>query len=504
MMNRNHVAPSLNKPANRFAGQSVIANLLLITLWLWLFQPVLAYFRLILTQEDFRTNQLVLLGILLLLGWQIYQQRLRPRLDAPLRWRPVPLLLVLSTAVAFLLTERYLDINMLSALLFGLGSYGLAGLWLPAEKWRHGLPAALLLIGALPFGTHLQTFVGYPMRLATAALVRDGLHLMGIGSVGVDTILVFENGVSKIDLPCSGVQSLWTGLLFLLAATWLEQKRLGLKWLLTAVFLLLLLFLTNFLRVAILVLVGEVAQWRLLAEMLHVPLGVLGFVLACGGTLLLLRYFVPFISHAPALPATTPTLAPRWLRPALLLALLAFGLLYTARPVTGLTGTAVPLTLPLELQLTPEPLKPDEQAWLEKDGADTAVRYRFNWRGHTGSMILITSHTWRAHHRPERCFEVYGLTLHDSRPHLVTPDFPLRYVLLGDTADAPRVSAAYWFQSATQTTDDYATRIWADAQLQREPWVLVSILFDSHLPAHHPDTEELYHALHTAVGTTIE
>ena len=499
----------MSKQTQEVASQTTLnwagltANTLLIVLWLWLFAPVLGYFRLILTQEDFRTNQLVLLGILLLLGWQIYQQRLRPRLDVPLHWRPVPLGLVLSTAVAFLLTERYLDINMLSALFFGLGSYGLIGLWLPAEKWRNGLPAALLLIGALPFGTHLQTFVGYPMRLATAALVRDGFHLMGIGSVGVDTILVFENGVSKIDLPCSGVQSLWTGLLFLLAATWLEQKRLGVKWLFTAVVLFFLLFLTNFLRVAILVLVGEVAQWRLLAEMLHVPLGVLGFVLACGGALLLLRYLVPLLAPLASNPMLAPT-APRWLRPALLLALLGFGLLYTARPVTGLTGTAVPLTLPAELHLTPEPLKPDEQAWLEKDGADTAVRYRFDWRGHTGSMILISSHTWRAHHRPERCFEVYGLTLHDSRPHLVTPDFPLRYVLLGDTADAPRVSAAYWFQSATQTTDDYATRIWADAQLQREPWVLVSILFDTHLPAHHRDTEELYQALHTAVGITLE
>lgn len=40
------------------------------------------------------------------------------------------------------------------------------------------------------------------------------------------------------------------------------------------------------------------------------------------------------------------------------------------------------------------------------------------------------------------------------------------------------LSASYWFQSAGQTTDDYATRIWADLTLQRDRWVLVSILFD--------------------------
>jgi exosortase O len=478
-----------------------LANLLLLGLWLGLFSPVLRYLQLIFTQEDFRTNQLLLLGILLLLGWHIHQQKIGLNLAAPLAWRPWPLALVLSTAVFFLLSERYLDINMLSALLFGLGSYALLGLWVAPNTWRRGLPVALLLIGVLPFGAHLQTFVGYPMRLATAALVQESLRLFGVASVGVDTILLLENGVAKVDLPCSGVQSLWTGLLFLLTATWLEQKRLGGRWLLTAFVLLALLFLTNFLRVAILVGVGEVLGWRLLAEMIHVPLGVLGFVLACAGSLLLLRYFVP--SHAEDAVATLPEkLAPAWLYPLLWLVLLAGMWLYTPRPVQGLisnTATA-PLTFPAELHLTPEPLTPQERAWLEKDGADTAVRYRFQWRDHTGSLMLIHSRTWRAHHRPERCFEVYGLDLYDSRPHLVRPDFPVRYVLLGESPSQPRYTAAYWFQSPSQTTDDYATRIWADVRPQPEPWVLVSILFDTHLPPHDPDAQALYEALHTAVG----
>lgn len=480
-----------------------VLNLLLVLLWLWLFRPALAYLHIIFTQEDFRTNQLVLLGILLLLVSQFYRRRWRPRPWALPQWRPGPLALLLTTAVLFLLAERYLAINMLTAVLFGLSGYALLGLWLPPTTWRAGLPAALLLIGALPFGAHLQTFVGYPLRLATAALVRDGLHLAGFGSVGVDTILVFENGISKIDLPCSGIQSLWTGLLFLLAATWLEQKRLGWRWGLTSIWLIFLLILTNLLRVAILVTVGEVLGWRLLAEMLHVPLGVLGFVVACAAALYGLRTFVPTWTQPPPPPAALNR-RPVWLSLLLAGTLVGLSMLYAPRPATGLSGSPQSFAFPADLLLTPEPLKPDEQAWLEKDGADTAVRYRFDWRGHTGSMILITSRTWRAHHRPERCFEVYGLTLHDSRPHLVTPTQPVRYVLLGDTAAEPRVSAAYWFQSTTQTTDDYATRIWADVQPQRETWVLVSILFDTHLPAHHPDAEALYTALHTTVDTGLK
>jgi exosortase O len=119
----------------------------------------------------------------------------------------------------YLVVERYLDINTLSACLFGLATYGLLGLWPEPRHWRQGLPAALLLIGALPFGEHMQTFVGFPMRILTAAIVRDGLAAAGVASVGLDTILVLENGVSQVDLPCSGVRSLWTGGLFLIAAT---------------------------------------------------------------------------------------------------------------------------------------------------------------------------------------------------------------------------------------------------------------------------------------------
>ena len=88
------------------------------------------------------------------------------------------------------IAERVLDINTLSATLFGIATYGLVGLWMSPRSWRDGLPAALLLIGVLPFGEHMQTFIGYPMRIFTAELVRDGLAMFGVTSAGVDTILV--------------------------------------------------------------------------------------------------------------------------------------------------------------------------------------------------------------------------------------------------------------------------------------------------------------------------
>ncbi|MCA9969953.1 MAG: exosortase O, partial [Anaerolineales bacterium] len=399
--------------------------------------------------------------------------------------------------------ERFVDVHTVAASLFGLASYGLLGLWLAPARWRQGLPAALLLILTLPFGEHMETFIGYPLRIATAVLVRDGLAALGVGAVGVDTILVFENGVSQVDVPCSGVQSLWTGAMFLIAATWIEGRRIGLRWVGTAVIFALALVAANLARVAILVSIGEVLGWRLLAEMLHVPLGVLGFIAACALALHRLRRLPKppdnsqlTIHHSQLTINHSPTLA-------LLLLLTLFALLHTPRPQTGLAQPAPAWQFPSALAVTPLPLKPDEVDWLVRDGAESASRYRFSLGEVSGSLILIPSRTWRAHHRPERCFEVYGLTLDDTRTHLVTAEFPTHFVRLGQGENGRALSATYWFQSAAQTTDDYGTRLWADLAAERQRWVLVSILFDDDVAPDHADARAVYLALQTAVAESL-
>jgi len=505
------------------------ANAVIIGLWLWLFRPVFDYLAIIFSREDFRTNQLLLIGVILLIAAQVRKGRLRPRLDAAPHLFYPALILVIGGSALYLAVERFLDINTLSASLFGLASYGLLGLWMEPRRWRQGLPAALLLIGVLPFGEHMQTFVGYPMRILTAALVRDGLAAAGVSSISIDTILVLENGVSHIDLPCSGVKSLWTGMLFLIAVTWIDRHAFNHRWLLTALVFSGLLFATNLARVGALVIVGQVAGWRLVAEMLHVPLGVLGFIAACAAAVALLRWQRPTGQDAAntthnsnTIPNTTDvdepcngdparfgdtspvTVRPVWLAPALAMTILLMVFAYTPRPHTGLTQTAPAWAFPAGLVTEPMPLKPDEIDWLTRGGAESADRRRFEWRGITGSMILITSQTWRAQHRPERCFEVYGLSLDDSRTYLIAPDFPLRFVSLSYGTGRASLSATYWFQSVDHTTDDYATRIWADLAPERDRWVLVTILFDG---VYNPSTANLqafYSALHDGVAHSIE
>lgn len=498
------MAQSDLRPATHLALLSrlqPVINLALAGLWLWLFLPVLRYLAVLFTREEFRTNQVVLLAVLGLLIYQVRQEKLHFCLGQRPRFFLPAVLLMTGSAVAFLLSEYFLDINTLSGLLFGLGSYGLVGLWMDPARWWAGAPAALLVIGVLPFGEHIETFVGYPVRRATAAVVGQGLHAAGVPSVGIDTILVFESGISQVDLPCSGVKSLWTGMLFLLAATWIENRRLGLRWLLAALVFAAGLLLANLLRVGALVAVGEVLGWRLAARMLHVPLGVLGFTACCALGWLLLR-------RLPARPASAQTghSAPSfaWFSPALLVFTLAMLLLYTPKPQETAPAASYHWSFPSDLQTEPMPLSAEEKEWLTQGGADDAYRLRFNWQGVKGSMILVSSRSWRGQHRPERCFEVYGLLVQDSAARLVGSGFPLRELTLGPSGSMQRFTAAYWFQSERRVTDDFGTRIWADLSPQRERWVLVTLLFDDYSAISPGQVDSFYRLLRDTIANSLK
>lgn len=484
---------------------SLSANAAILVLWTWLYRPVSAYLGIIFTRQEFRTNQIVLLAVLVLIIIQSRRGRFSLSLGQFPQLHPLGLALAVTGSIAFVAAERWLDINTLSATLFGLATYGLLGLWMAPQRWRQGFPAALLLVGVLPFGEHMETFIGYPLRLITARIASQGLAAVGNPNVGVDTILIFESGFSQVDSPCSGVKSLWTGGLFLLAATWIERRAINRRWLLVAPTFVGLLLAANLARVIILVLIGQIAGWRLLAEMLHVPLGVIGFLAACAAAIGLLRWSgEPAAERAAGYPAEVPR--PRWLAPVLAVLLMGLVLLYSPRTQPA-AAAAFEWHFPAELVVQEWPLTTNEMNWLSAEGSlpVTATRLRFEWRDLHGSLLFIASDTWRAHHHPERCFTVYGLEVLESQLHLVNADFPLRWLTLNKAGDQrPLYSAGYWLQSAQRVTDDYSVRIWDDMAPQPQPWILVTLLFDKVVDPAEMDSSELLAVLRQAVHRSLE
>ncbi|MEJ2747872.1 MAG: hypothetical protein P8183_08175 [Anaerolineae bacterium] len=57
-------------------------NTAVLILWLWLYRPVFDYLAIIFSREDFRTNQILLLGVIFLIATQIRKGGLRLQLDA--------------------------------------------------------------------------------------------------------------------------------------------------------------------------------------------------------------------------------------------------------------------------------------------------------------------------------------------------------------------------------------------------------------------------------------
>jgi len=80
----------------------IVINGVIVGLWLWLYRPLFDYFAVIFSREDFRTNQLVFMGVSVLIALQLRQERLRLRLDgAPHLYLPA-LGLVLGGSALYL------------------------------------------------------------------------------------------------------------------------------------------------------------------------------------------------------------------------------------------------------------------------------------------------------------------------------------------------------------------------------------------------------------------
>jgi exosortase O len=416
-----------------------------------------------------------------LLGWRASGAKARVE-GAPLRswwaWRtmspwlaPAPLMLVVGAALGYLWAERYLDVSLLGAALFGLGSYGLWGLYVDGRRWRQGLLAALLLIGVLPFGDQADTYAGFALRALTAQSVGRGLAALGIAAVPAETLLVLENGVAHVDIPCSGVRSLWAGALFFLGATWMERRQLDTGWLGCGVVFGVLLLGANGARVTAIVLLAVVAGQRKAAEVLHAPLGLMGFAAACAATLALLRWTRPA-----AEPGAREGVREGRGRPGLAVLLGVFALACAAshvrRPLPPARGPAPGLALPGDMVIEPLPLTAVEGDLFRRFGGQADKR-RFRWHGHEGTLLVVFSRSWRAHHVPEFCLASNGIRV-DRLERVELGAGQVRVA----TLDQGRRGAVYWFQSPGRVTDDMLGRIWGDVWGGERRWAEVVLLFE--------------------------
>lgn len=170
------------------------------------------------------------LGVQLLAGWQVwgwYGRRIQDGSDEP--WGLLALLalgLVLPWGARHELLER--DVWGLAAVNVAVA---VGHPWLPpliraavcllcvtaivsrmTEGRAFHLGTWLLALLALPVLSSVQFYLGYPLRLAAAALAVPMLQGMGLPAVREGASLAIGSDVILVDAPCSGARMLWVGL----------------------------------------------------------------------------------------------------------------------------------------------------------------------------------------------------------------------------------------------------------------------------------------------------
>ncbi|MCB9669223.1 MAG: archaeosortase/exosortase family protein [Alphaproteobacteria bacterium] len=344
--------------------------------------------------------------------------------------------------------------SLLGALMV-VSAYGLLGLFVAPETWRRGRAVALLAAGVLPLSQHLDVILGLPLRAATAAAV-SGLF----GSLSSATVLEVEGGYAHVDLPCSGVQSLWSATVVLAAATLAWRRTPDLRWLGALLGTFVLLVLANGVRIAVLVGAHHRLGLPVLAEVLHTPLGVVGFVLALAPALGWLA--------SSAEPAAVTTRRPGSFGPVALAAValaLAVGVPRLERQVRA---GPVP-TLPAGFA----ELEPSAQEREFVEGRGGALRKAsFAVGGLTGTVARVSSHDWVTQHVPELCHASGGWELVADHPALVG-DTPVRWARMERAGEV--ATALWWFESPDHVTADHTERI-ARGLVSDTPWVLTSLL----------------------------
>jgi exosortase O len=421
--------------------------------------------------------------------------------------RSLPLLLMVGSAVSAIALQWWVDIEQLTILLFLLGTYGLCGLFLTPSIWRKGLPLASIVACLVAFSSQLGVGLGLPARILTAHAVEHLLSAWHIAAISSYDIIVMENGVAQVDVPCSGLKSLGTGTLFLLAATWLEGRKLGLRWLLVCVSNLFLLLCANTIRVLLLVIITYVLKQPLFAQVLHIPLGLIGLGCACGLSWVMLQT-VPkqgevkdagtlgrgdvenFSTSSPA------SLAAQALLIAFVIALVPINQLH---PQQEQPLSIASLHLPEQMVSERIALNAGERKFFDNYPSIVPEKRRFVSGDLSGSILMVANTTWRTYHPPELCLLASGLKVNRMEKKSLTPNVQARWLSLADG----KYSATYWFQSPKQTTDDFLSRLWSDVTRRQKNWVLISVLFDRSLS---PDSTEISNfttTIHDAIDQSL-
>ena len=423
---------------------------------------------------------IALLGLVSLALYRLSQLKANP-FQTPILFHPGIFIWVPATGL-YLFNEANFGIYILSSLLFILHIYGLSGHFIRRSLWRSMLLPVLLIILILPFEHYLDIYLGFPLRVFSAELAGSLLQLSNFPILTVESILMIENRAAIVDIDCSGINSLWVGAIFYLLLSWIEAYRLNFRWFVIGVIFGSLLVFANVVRIVILVALELVIQLPQLAEMLHQFLGVLGFVISCIiAWALLLYYNTPSAMEMPIKNQVREVTSMSSLISVSVILVIIIGFVMLYKPIIKpiLAKAQYNIQLAPQYHAKSQKLSSFERDFFLNNNAhiqklsfslpllDTALN---------GSMILVWSKNFKSQHLPENCYIATGYGVLQKGVWVFNRQLAVRFLSLINKDN--QHTAIYWFQSATNTTTDYSSRLIDGLFNSARDWVMVSILWD--------------------------
>jgi exosortase O len=389
--------------------------------------------------------------------------------------RPIlPILSMFLALVCYIYIDYLYGIETFKSVFFLFFLFGFVGLWVRRKDWLSASLPVLLLLILLPFGSLLDTYVGFPLRMGTATLVSTLLEKWGLMATDSQTILGLENNYTQVDATCSGINVLWAGTLLFIAYSIIYRLKINGKWLISYVLLIGLLLLFNAFRITVLILLDLVFNASSLANFIHQPLGIIGFIIP----VLLIWYLLNRGHSNTSISPNTMTehriIQPKWYWQATFIPIML--LLY------GFANKGS-IDQPLTIDISPNynlnfdtlPLTGKERAYFQFENA-VAQKYKIDYLSIKGSMIVVSTNSFKGHHNPELCLQSIGLKIDENKPVLIG-DKPARLLKFKGN----KLAGLFWFKNKDLYTDDYSYRVWHDIKAgnRNNNWVQVTALFSN-------------------------
>lgn len=397
-----------------------------------------------------------------------------------------PLVICLLSVTGYYLLEKYIQINILSFIVFLIYVFGFLGFYISNYRWKKLLIPFGLVLLVLPFGNLLDLYIGFPLRIASVNLVSVFFEFIGIDYLSTDTIITIENNSSQVDFSCSGIKGLWAALIFYLTNTWLKRYKVGFNWLSIGLILMLLILVLNTLRILILVYFDLVLKLPKISDIIHVPLGIFGFVFSCTVTYFLSDYFLE-LKEEDLFVNSSGNLNKSFNKWFLILPLIQIGFCLNMReqslPKIKENNDYFNSLHINNWDFEKSNLSNQEVSFIENQGGQLE-KFTFSNGALKGNGFILKSKTWRSHHNPEYCITSRGEKIVKSETLMIDNENSIKNIVLKNGQQG-----YYWFQSKSYITDDFGTRVWKEIFYGKKDWFLVCVIFN---PNKKPDQKYIF------------